>query len=401
MGGGSMALSFGSASGCNEDDFDFYYKSFGGFVEGTDKISSINFTPGQDDTYDDGFWYREGPFSAPVYYGDPENDGKRYADDPNGAWPAWTWGHPEADPFVSAGGPGDNLGGAAGIGTGGFGMGDGNKIKVDDNASFYPITFVEVNNNRNSFFGSYSAKVSWNVALYDKKHNEVFKKNYTTTLSYWETLNFQYTPIGIVCPRSSVAAGETINDLAYSQTIHDEISSRWPVSGLDVTFVGDGKSDAEACADAVQLADTYKEDTFSVRPFRFGPAKKYKIVFDGPYIYDETKEGCPALNEEGLPDTTEKWPAQCFERVETLWADEGVKTRAFMRMHISEVKQNPCEMGMKFFKSSKAGMASRFRAQQESLEQKKEEVKGCLEKNLDHALETTEDNLDAAQSCGG
>jgi hypothetical protein len=136
MGSGSMSMSgnttdgmsFGSASGCGEEDFDFYYKTFGGFIEDTDQVSPYRMKPGKDDTYSDGFWWREGSFSSPVYYGDPENDGKRYADDPNGAWPAWTWGRPEADPFVSANGAGDNLGGGSCICLGGFGIGDVYKI---------------------------------------------------------------------------------------------------------------------------------------------------------------------------------------------------------------------------------------------------------------------------------
>jgi len=366
-------MSFGSANGCGEDDFDFYYKTFGGFIEDSDKISSLSFIVGKDDVYDDGFWYREGAFSSPVYYGDPANDGKRYADDPNGAWPAWTWGRPEADPFVSTDGPGDNLGGAAGIGLGGFGMGDGSKIKADDNATFYPLNFVEVNNFPNSFEGSYAADVSWNVAIYDKEHNEVFNKNYTTTLYYWETKNFQYPKYGIICPRSSVDEGDSVNDLAYNSAIHDNIWSKWPNTGLDVDFVSDGVEDATACADAIKFKDTNLTDTFTVkrghgmlarghryahtnghghtygfayggRDFGQSMEQEYELSFDGPYIYDDTKEGCPAVNEEGLPDTTEKWQAECFTKVDTIWADEAGKTRAFMRMSIKKLKKDHCNI---------------------------------------------------------
>ena len=346
MGGGSAEISYGSASGCGEEDFDFYYKTFGGFVKDTDQVSPYHMKAGKDDTYEDGFWWREGKFSSAVYYGDPENNGKRYLEDPNGAWPAWTWGRPEADPFVSAEGPGDNLGGAAGVGLGGFGMGDGNKIKAGDTDTFYPLEFMEINNYKNSFAGSYASDVSWNIIIYDKNHKEVFNKNYTTTMYYWETINYQKEKFGIICPRSSVNADEVIDDLAYNQGIHDNITHYWPATGLDIDFISDGGSDTIACADAVKLKDTQMTDTFTVKTSMFAPEKKYKLSFDGPYIYDDSKAGCPAVNEEGIPDTAEKWPAECFKKVDTVWADEKQKTRAFMRMNIKEAKNDQCNTQM-------------------------------------------------------
>ena len=344
-------LSFGSASGCGDDDFDFYYKTFGGFIKDSSEYNSPNMHPGKNDETQDGFWWREGKFSENVYYGDPENDGKRYADDPNGAWPAWTWGHPERAPFISAAGEGDDLGGSNGIGLGGFGLGDGNKIKAGDDDSFYPLNFMEINNYKNSFVGSHSSDISWNVAIYDKDHNEVFKKNYTTTMYYWETLNFQRDSWGLICPRSSVDAGEVINDLAYDTAVHENILSGWPAYGLDIDFKGDGVADATACADAVKIKDNNITDTFTVSKSMMGHAipgteKKYELSFDGPYIYDASKDGCPAVTEEGLPDTADKWPAECFTKVDTLWTDEESKTRAFMRMHITEVKEDHCNMSM-------------------------------------------------------
>jgi len=347
----SEGMSFGSASGCGEDDFDFYYKTFGGFIEESSEYNSPNMKPGKDDVTQDGFWWREGEFSSPVYYGDPENDGKRYADDPNGAWPAWTWGHPEKAPFVSEGGEGDDIGGSNGIGLGGFGMGDGNKLKAGDTDTFYPLEFMEVNNYKNSFVGSHSSDVSWNVVIYDKDHNEVFKKNYTTTMYYWETFNFQSSKYGIVCPRSSVDAGEIVNDLAYDTAVHNDITHYWPIFGLDVDFKGDGKTDTLMCADAVKIKDDNVTDTFTVSKKMMGMAipgseKKYELSFDGPYIYDATKDGCPEVNEQGLPDTAEKWPAECFTKVDTLWTDEESKTRAFMRMSVTEVKDDKCDISM-------------------------------------------------------
>jgi hypothetical protein len=344
---------------------------------------------GQDDTYDDGFWYREGKFSAPVYYGDPENDGKRYSDDPNGAWPAWTWGHPEADPFVSAGDAGDNLGGAAGIGMGGFGMGDGNKIKADDSSYFYPIAFMGVNNYKNSSFGTYASDVSWSVVLYDKNHKEVFKKNYTTTAYYWETANFQLPSRGLICPRSSVDAGEVVNDLAYNQAVKDNIFSGWPLMGLDVDFVGDGKQDATACADAIKLKDQEMHDTFTVKPMPFMPGKKYELTFDGPYIYDASAAGCPAVNEEGLPDTAQKWPASCFKKVDTIWADEAGKTRAFMRMTLKEADRdmNPCHI--KPFVPHLEG----------TLKEKADKMMQNMLKKCDMTLQEVKEKADDAQDC--
>ena len=398
MGGGSFEMSYGSASGCGEDDFDFYYKTFGGFIKGTGDVSSVNFKVGQDDTYDDGFWYREGKFSSDVYYGDPENDGKRYADDPNGAWPAWTWGRPEADPFVSANGAGDELGGAAGIGLGGFGMGDGNKIKAGDTDTFYPLDFTEVNNFRNSSFGSYASDVSWNVVIYDKDHNEVFKKNYTTTMYYWETLNFQREKWGIVCPRSSVDAGEVVNDLTYNTTVHNDITTRWPISGLDVNFVSDGGSDASACADAVKLKDSSMTDTFTVSKTIMGQAipgteKKYQLSFDGPYIYDASKDGCPAVNEQGLPDTAEKWPAECFTKVDTIWADEKGTTQAFMRMSVTEVKDDKCNIKM-------PEMPCHVKLPKcDTVEQKAKSLINGMMKKCNTTLKKAKEAVDNAQDC--
>ena len=350
MGGGSMAMSFRSASGCGEDDFDFYYKTFGGFIEESDQSSTFWGNPGKDDTYQDGPWWREGKFSSDVYYGDMENDGKRYADDPNGAWPAWTWGRVEADPFVSEGGAGDSLGGASGIGLGGFGMGDGNKIKAGDTDTFYPLNFIEVNNHKNHIGGTYTSDVSWNVAIYDKDHNEVFKKNYTTTMYYWETINFQRDSMGIVCPRNSVDAGEVVNDLAYNSAVHS-FWNIWPDKGLDIDFKSDGVAESKACSDAVKLKDTTMTDTFTVSKSMMGMAipgseKKYELSFDGPYIYDASKDGCPAVNEQGLPDTAEKWSAECFQKVDTIWADEAGETRAFMRMTVTEVDDDNCGIKM-------------------------------------------------------
>jgi hypothetical protein len=391
-----MNMSFGSASGCGEEDFDFYYKTFGGFIEDTDQVSPYRMKPGKDDTYSDGFWWREGSFSSPVYYGDPENDGKRYADDPNGAWPAWTWGRPEADPFVSANGAGDDLGGAAGIGLGGFGMGDGNKIKAGESDTFYPLNFIEVNNFTNSFGGSYASDVSWNVAIYDKDHNEVFKKNYTTTMYYWETVNYQRDSWGLVCPRSSVDAGEIVNDLAYNTAVHDNLTSRWPLTGLDIDFIGDGVADEIVCADGVKLKDNNITDTFSVKKFMFGPEKKYNISFDGPYVYDATKAGCPAVNEEGLPDTAEKWPAECFEKVDTIWADEKQTTRAFMRMNITEADSD-CDMNM----NMNANMPNTGAACDtvKTLEEKTKDTLDCMMKKANTTVEQAKQAAESIDLC--
>jgi len=398
MGSGSAEMSFGSASGCGDDDFDFYYKTFGGFVEDTGDVSSVNFKTGQDDTYDDGFWWREGKFSSNVYYGDPENDGKRYADDPNGAYPAWTWGRPEADPFVSANGSGDNIGGAAGIGLGGFGMGDGNKIKAGDTDTFYPLDFTEVNNFRNSSYGSYASDISWNVAIYDKDHNEVFKKNYTTTMYYWETINFQKASYGLICPRSSVDAGEVVNDLAYNQAVKDNIFSKWPVTGFDVDFVSDGAGDATACADAVKLKDSNMTDTFTVSKKMMGMAipgseKKYELSFDGPYIYDANKEGCPATTEEGLPDTAEKWPAECFTKVDTIWADEKGTTQAFMRMSVTEVEDDKCNIKMPEMPCDVKLPSC------DTVEQKEKSLIDGMMKKCNTTLKKAKEAVDDAQDC--
>jgi hypothetical protein len=92
-------------------------------------------------------------------------------------------------------------------------------------------------------------------------------------------------------------------------------------------------------------------DTFTVSKTIMGQAipgteKKYQLSFDGPYIYDASKDGCPAVNEQGLPDTAEKWPAECFTKVDTIWADEKGTTQAFMRMSVTEVEDDNCDIKM-------------------------------------------------------
>jgi hypothetical protein len=272
-------------------------------------------------------------------------------------------------------------------------MGEGNKIKAGESDTFYPLNFIEVNNYKNSFYGSYASDVSWNVAIYDKDHNEVFKKNYTTTMYYWETMNFQNTNYGIVCPRSVVDSGETINDLAYNQGIHDDITPYWPVSGLDVDFIGDGVSDETACADAVKLKDSAMTDTFSVKQFMFGPEKKYQLSFDGPYIYNATKAGCPAVNEEGLPNTAEKWSAECFEKVDTLWTNEMDKSRAFMRMSVTEVEDDNCNMNMNMPDMGAACDTGK------SLEQKAQDTINGMMKKANTTLEKAKKEVDNANIC--
>jgi len=393
IGGGSMAMSYGSASGCGADDFDFYYKTFGGFIKDSDKSSTFWGNPGKDDTYQDGPWWREGKFSSDVYYGDMANDGKRYADDPNGAWPAWTWGRVEADPFVSEGGAGDDLGGSSGIGLGGFGMGDGNKIKAGDTDTFYPLNFIEANNFINHIGGTYTSDVSWNVAIYDKDHNEVFKKNYTTTMYYWETINYQSDSKGIICPRNSVDAGEVVNDLAYNTAAHN-IWSIWPSKGLDIDFKSDGVVESKVCSDAVKLKDTAMTDTFTVSKSMMGMAipgseKKYELSFDGPYIYDDSKEECPAVNEQGLPDTAEKWPAECFQKVDTIWAKEKNKTRAFMRMSVTEVDDDNC--GIKMPELPKIDV--------KPLQEKVEDTIKCMMQKAGTTLEKAQQAVEDANDC--
>jgi hypothetical protein len=208
---------------------------------------------------------------------------------------------------------------------------------------------------------------------------------------YWETINFQRDSWGLVCPRSSVDAGETINDLAYDTAVHENILAGWPAYGLDVDFKGDGVADAVACADAVKLKDTEMTDTFSVKQFMFGPEKKYELSFDGPYIYDATKEGCPAVNEEGLPNTAEKWSAECFEKVDTLWTNEMDKTRAFMRMSVTEVEDDNCNMNM-----PDMGAACDTG---KSLEQKAQDTINGMMKKANTTLEKAKEAVEKANVC--
>jgi hypothetical protein len=246
--------------------------------------------------------------------------------------------------------------------------------------------------------------VSWNVVVYDKDHNEVFKKNYTTTMYYWETINFQRDSWGLICPRSSVDSGEIINDVAYATAVHNDIFSRWPIYGLDVDFKGDGVADAEACADAVKLKDTEMTDTFSVKQFMFGPEKKYNISFDGPYVYDATKAGCPAVNEEGLPNTAQKWPAECFQKVDTLWTDEMDKTRAFMRMSITEVEDDNCdmptmpEMPCDIEMPSMPNMGAACDTVK-TVEQKAKDTLDCMMKKANTTLEQAKEAVEKANVC--
>ncbi len=336
---GSSPLVSGSFSGsfltggdaCDNNAFDFTYRVSGGFVKDSAHADSPNMKVGQDDQTQDGFWYREGPFSSPVAYGDVNNDGKRYPDTPD-AYPAWTWGHPEADPFISEGGEGDNLGGAAGIGSAGFTGG----INAGDDGFFFPYNFFEVNNKVNSFVGAYSSELIWNVKLYDKSGNKVYEHTFTNTLYYWETLNVAIPNLGIECPRDAVQAGETINDTVFNKDIHDNVLSFWPTYGQGIDYVGDGQTDAKNCADPVTLKNKVVSDTFSIGTYF---QRTYKVTLEGPYIYDSGVDGCSEVDEKGLPDTDGTWDAKCFKKVDTIWVDEDTKARAFMRLNVEKEKK--------------------------------------------------------------
>jgi len=330
--GGSAGMSYGSAQGCDKDDFDFYYQSFGGFIKGTEHADSPNMLPGLNDVTEDGPWFREGEFSSHVTFGDVTNGNKCDTRDPNGGWPAVAWGHQEANPWMS--GEGDNKGGASGLGITGFGLGDGNKIKKNDEGTFYPVAMISAVNYTNSFTASMSTDLSWNVKIYSKKkHKELYSKNYSNTIVYWETLN--YSNDEFKCPRSSVAEGSLVNDLAFNTRLHNDFSPYWPVYGLDNNYVGDGGQDKQNCADAIKAKKELNfKDTFKVN------RKTYEISFNGPWIYQENVEGCPELDETGMPDTAEKWDEKCFKKVDTLWAQENATSRAFMRMHIKKIKNS-------------------------------------------------------------
>ena len=237
----------------------------------------------------------------------------------------------EASPWNSEQGEDDSLGGASGIGIGGFGLGDGNKIKVDDGDYFYPLSMIETTNYNNSFVASLSVDISWNLTLYNKLHDEVYSKNFVSTLTYWETLNYQTEEF--LCPRASIGEGESVNDVAFNTRLHNEFTPYWPIFGLDDSYISDGQKDVAMCADALRLRNGGDvTDRFNVM------SREYEVKFTGPYIYQEDVEGCPALNSLGLPDSAEKWDAKCFKKVDTFWADEQKTTRAFMRMSINKVQ---------------------------------------------------------------
>jgi len=336
---GSMALSFGSASGCEDDDFDFYYKSWGGFVSDTDHFDGLLIKPGPKAGVQDGPWYREGEWSAPFYAGDFDNDGKRYDADAD-EWPAFTWGRFLKDPFIN---DNENEGGSGGIGIGGFASGDGNKIKADDGAHFYPASMINVVNNLNVLVGSWIVDLKWHIKLYDKDHKEVYNKDISEKFLYWETLNYRNPKYDIECPRTLLDEGEKINDLAFNTDIHDNKFSKWPIFGLDNDFYGDGTDDSRVCADAAQPQTPVEiHDTFSVG--RFFNKKEYDITIDGPYVYDSSIDGCPAINEYSMPDTEEKWDEKCFKKVSTIWVDEKQKKSAFMRIKVEKHDDDKCGM---------------------------------------------------------
>jgi hypothetical protein len=133
-------------------------------------------------------------------------------------------------------------------------------------------------------------------------------------------------------------------------------------------------------------------DTFSVKQSMFGPEKKYELSFDGPYIYDATKEGCPAVNEEGLPNTAEKWSAECFEKVDTIWTDEMDKTRAFMRMSITEVEDDNCDM------LSMPDMGAACDTVK-TVEQKAKDTLDCMMKKANTTLEQAKEAVEKANVC--
>jgi hypothetical protein len=104
------------------------------------------------------------------------------------------------------------------------------------------------------------------------------------------------------------------------------------------------------------------------------------------------------VNEEGLPDTAEKWPAECFEKVDTIWADEGQKTRAFMRMSITEADSD-CDMNMNM--NMNAAMPDMGAACDtvKTVEQKAKDTLDCMMKKANTTLEQAKEAVEKANVC--
>jgi len=323
----------------------FYYKTYGGFYlppspGDTVVYSSLNMKPGPNDITQDGPWFREGPFSKPVQFGDQNNGNLRDSLDPNNGWPAVAMGHKEADPWISAGGQGDSLGGASGIGMIGYGYDTqqhpGRKIVVGNDEVFYPLMGIQHHNKPNSFAGSLQFNFSWNLELYDQNGHLIYQGNKVDTLWFWETFNNCFPNYGIPCPRNFLPRGTPFTDLEFSQYIIDSITPYWPLYGLGATYYGDKDADntceAIPCSDAITLSNRKK-----TIPFIYNDTL-YNILIDGFYNYSCNGTQCPELDtllyNVPIGNSDTNWQEQYFDKSLTIWSEEGGINTGWMRLRI-------------------------------------------------------------------
>ena len=342
---------------------EFYYHTYGGFIKDDGNVShrtegsASYFRAGQDDINKDGIWFREGPFSKNVQFGDQNNGNKADTNDPHNqdpnnqnAYPAIAWGHPETHPWVSEGGPGDDIGGASGIGLIGYGYKDtGNKknrgrrrIVVGDNAVLYPLGGMQHHNFPITFGGTMSTWISWNMELYDKKGKRIFKGNNIFHMYQWETINVTLDDIGNFtsdpngCPRSIIDS-TGMSALAFN-TMQSAKYPYWPQNGHDFLFKSDGDTETSICSDAFgYIGGTNKVD------FSIGK-KRYTIKVDGFWHYHEELEGCPKLNRDlfnvPMSDDDKYWQIKCFTRSPTFWSGENNVNTGWVRLQIVDKEKS-------------------------------------------------------------
>lgn len=334
---------------------EFTYLTYGGFVNNTFTYDfTSQFIAGKTRATQDGPWFREGPFSSTVTYGDQNNGNIIDSRSIRSAYPAIAWGKGDYSPWISAD---TELGGASGLGSTGVGYDSARVITVDDTTSFYPMAMMEHINKTVTFWGSLQVDLEWNIEIYDGTE-QVFKGSFDYQVAMWESLNAAFNPSGEYaqpgygstsnmdyCPRSRLAlptSHELYMAKLYELDWYEEQKiwsgySTFPIVGVNNVFYGDGEFDSEFCADAFNT----KNGTFSTTFLATDDddiKTRYQISIDGFYVYDDTA-GCDSFD---IGDDTQILSVDCFKHVPTFWSEEGANNRAYMKISVRDVVQSCC-----------------------------------------------------------
>lgn len=334
---------------------EFTYQAYGGFVDNTFTYDFVTtFVPGTTSASQDGPWFREGPFSSAVSYGDQNNGNIIDSRNIRKAYPAVSWGTGDYDPWISAD---TELGGASGLGSAGVGYDTPRVITVDDTTSFYPLAMMEHINKTISFWGSLQVDLEWNVEIYDDA-TLVYSNSFDFQVAMWETANLTFNPDGVFaqqgygpstnisyCPRSRLAlpsSHELYVAKLYELDWYEEQKtwsgySTYQVVGVNNKFFGDGEDDAEYCADAFNTKNGQFTATF-IGTDDDDVKTRFQIAIEGFYIYDDTA-GCDPVD---ITNDAQVLSEDCFKQVPTFWSDENNNNQAYMRITIKDMIESCC-----------------------------------------------------------